>query len=111
MARLALGAKCGNFGASGLSAATETMPAKRLSFNNEASAILPMPVAHRPKNWRRVMIRSCSCARCLDAFIVTRSGVANDEMGMTLLNAYLSYFMAFWFFFRSFGFIMPIIPW
>src|SRR5258706_5695083 len=57
MARLARGAKCGWRGASGFTAAVAVPAAKRLSFSSDASASEPMPVAARPKNWRRVTAR------------------------------------------------------
>src|SRR3569623_111697 len=49
--------------------------AEALSFSNEASAAAPMPVAARPKNWRRVWARRKSCSR----YIVVVSSVLRDD--------------------------------
>src|SRR5690349_6165547 len=60
MARLALGAKWGARAPSVL-APMEALPEPRsFSFSNEANAMEPIPVAQRPKNWRRVIVRRCS---------------------------------------------------
>src|SRR5260221_14273952 len=60
MARFALGAKWGIFGAIGFVVAGADA-AKSLPSKSEANATAPMPVAPRPKNWRRVM--SCKRSR------------------------------------------------
>src|SRR6185503_3585293 len=57
MARLARGAKCGSWGESVFRIPCSVPVAQRFSLSKEASARVPMPVAQRPKNWRRVTAR------------------------------------------------------
>src|SRR6267378_711226 len=55
MQALALGAKCGAFGANGLTASpsTDSAASKPSSFKREASASIPMPLALVAKKFRR----------------------------------------------------------
>src|SRR5262245_50961940 len=60
MMRLAFGAKFGKPDRRLVLLLSPAIAAKRLGFNSDPSAAVPIPVAMRPKKWRRVSNRLCS---------------------------------------------------
>src|SRR5689334_5737098 len=81
MTRLAFGAKCGAFGASGLTNAG--LPAaNNFWFNNDPSAIVPSPTPHCLKNQRRVIAIRRSFKKCSGvvigySFVIVSSRFSN----------------------------------
>src|SRR5712671_4755950 len=60
MTRLALGLKCGDFGAREFEPVGEVAPSALSSCKRDASAIEPSPTPHWRKNQRRVISRAYS---------------------------------------------------
>src|SRR5262245_45160665 len=60
MMRLAFGAKFGKPDRPLVLLLSPAIAANRLGFNSDPSAAVPIPVAMRPKKWRRVSNRLCS---------------------------------------------------
>src|SRR5882672_10055931 len=68
MTRLALGLKCGDFGARGFEPVGEVAPIALSSCKRDESAIEPSPTPHCRKNQRRVMSRAYSERRSFERF-------------------------------------------
>src|SRR5262249_1906272 len=74
--RVALGAKCGGLGESGLTPDAAVPRERNASVSSDASAILPTPTPQSRKKWRRVTASAVDGAELMMQFLGGRPGSA-----------------------------------